>query len=232
MSDYKIDLIPKSGGGELIFPMLPETIKGKSKTKYQTYKVISNGQCELPKGTDCDEFSWEGLFPGGNSSLFLPLENDTSPNDCVTKILNWMKSGEVINLVISGTVINVDVTISDFSYAYKGAYGDIEYDITLTAYKNLKIYTTDDLDIETPNSKMATKVGGRGSKSSLIGTKYKIKKGDSLYSIALMVYGDGAKWEKIWKKNKTTLDKAAKKKGKKNSDKGRILVPGTKIKIP
>lgn len=234
---YNIYLIPHEKVMEEAFkvPLLPAEIKATARTNYKTYKIITKGECLIPQGTDCNEYSWSGVIPGKHSYLRRLSTQNMDPKKVINRLLKWMRAGSVITLVISQTPVNTEVTISDFSYEYSGAFGDVKYDITLKVYRNLQIYTTKDLGIKTPNTKLATKKGNRGSKSSLIGKTYTIKKGDTLYGIALKVYGDGAKWEKIWKKNQKILDAAVQKKKNdktKNSDKGRILIAGTKIKIP
>lgn len=45
-------------------------------------------------------------------------------------------------------------------------------------------------------------------------------------------YGSGADWEKIYNANKTTIEKAAKKYGHKDSNKGDWIFPGTILTIP
>ena len=61
---------------------------------------------------------------------------------------------------------------------------------------------------------------------------YTIKKGDCLWNIAKKYYGNGAKYTTILNKNKSTLDKAAKKYGYSNCKNGNLIFPGTKIIIP
>ena len=64
--------------------------------------------------------------------------------------------------------------------------------------------------------------------------KYKIKKGDSIYSIAKKLLGSSKRWKEIFNLNKKTLNKVAKKHGKKSAKEGTTfwLYEGTVIKIP
>lgn len=77
----------------------------------------------------------------------------------------------------------------------------------------------------------ASTTAKRETKSSS-GKKYKVKKGDTLWGISKKYYGSGAKWKKIYNKNKSTIEKAAKKHGKKSSSNGHWIYPGTTLTIP
>ncbi|MPN57839.1 hypothetical protein SDC9_205535 [bioreactor metagenome] len=40
----------------------------------------------------------------------------------------------------------------------------------------------------------------------MAGSEYKVVKGDSLWKIAVKVYGDGYQWTKIWQANKLKIN--------------------------
>ena len=63
-------------------------------------------------------------------------------------------------------------------------------------------------------------------------TKYKIKSGDTLYSIARKKLGDGSKWKSIYTLNKKKIEAAAKAHGRKSSSNGHWIYSGTVIKLP
>ena len=48
---------------------------------------------------------------------------------------------------LTGTWINMDVTISSFKVTPYGAYGNVKYDISFEEARELKIYTTKELKI-------------------------------------------------------------------------------------
>lgn len=47
--------------------------------------------------------------------------------------------------------------------------------------------------------------GKRRVNNKIKPTTYVVKKGDSLYKIARMFYGDGARWTEVYQKNAATL---------------------------
>lgn len=72
----------------------------------------------------------------------------------------------------------------------------------------------------------------KSSGSSGSGSKYTVKSGDTLWSIAKKYYGSGAKYIKIYNANKTIIEKKAKARGKSSSNKGHWIYPGTVLTIP
>jgi len=98
----------------------------------------------------------------------------------------------------------------------------------------IKIYTTKELKIKPPEktkrpaSKKSTKKSTTGNKT----TTYTVKSGDTLSRIALQKLGKASRYPEIYKLNKNTIEAAAKKHGKKSSNNGHWIYPGTKLTIP
>ncbi|WP_251501610.1 LysM peptidoglycan-binding domain-containing protein [Otoolea muris] len=227
-----IKLIPAGGGSRFTFPALPEKIQGKYGARYQTFDILSKGTVKVPKGTDAAEFSWDGVF-FGKSKRREPIVKKNQwkePEECV-KILNrYLKNGTVLNLIVTETWINVDVTIASFQPRPVGAYGNIEYSITFAQKKTLRIYTTDELQIAAFVKKTAEREdGGEGNAS---GGSYTVKSGDTLWRIAAEKLGAGSKWPAIYDANAATIETEAKKRGKSGSDHGHWIYPGTTLTIP
>ena len=227
-----INLIPAGGGSRFTFPALPEKIQGKYGARYQSFDILSKGAVKVPKGTDAAEFSWDGVF-FGRAKRREPIVKKNQwkePEECV-KILNrYLKNGTVLNLIVTETWINADVTISSFQPRPVGAYGNIEYSITFVQKKTLRIYTTDELQIAAFVKKTAEREdGGEGTAS---GGSYTVKSGDTLWRIAAEKLGSGSKWPAIYDANADTIEAEAKKHGKPGSDRGHWIYPGTTLTIP
>lgn len=226
-----IKLIPVGNGSKFTFPALPEKIQGKYGAKYQSFDIISQGTVKVPKGTDVAEFSWDGVF-FGESKRFEPIVKKNSwqePDECVKILYNFMQNETVLNLIVTGTWINVDVTISSFQPRPTGAYGNIEYSITFVQKKPLKIYTTNELKIASFVRKTKPR---NDSGSSSIGGSYTVVSGDTLWGIAAKKLGSGTKWTSIYDANASTIESAAKSHGKSSSDHGHWIWPGTVLTIP
>lgn len=228
-----IKLIPAGNGSKFTFPALPEKVQGKYGAKYQSFDIISQGTVMVPKGTDVAEFTWDGVF-FGKSKRNEPIVKKNSwkePNECVKILSNFMKNETVLNLIVTETWINVDVTISSFQPRPVGAYGNVEYSITFVQKKPLQIYTTDELKI----AKFVKKTKPRndsGGSSGGGGSTYTVVSGDTLWGIASKKLGSGSKWTLIYDANAGTIEAEAKKQGKSSSDHGHWIWPGEVLTIP
>ncbi|MCI8692637.1 MAG: LysM peptidoglycan-binding domain-containing protein [Lachnospiraceae bacterium] len=227
-----IKLIPAGNGSKFTFPALPEKVQGKYGAKYQSFDIISQGTVKIPRGTDVAEFTWDGVF-FGESKRNEPIVKKNSwrePNECVKILSNFMKNETVLNLIVTETWINVDVTISSFQPRPVGAYGNVEYSITFVQKKPLQIYTTDELKIAQFVKKTRPRNDSEGSSGG--GSVYTVVSGDTLWSIAARKLGSGSKWTTIYEANAGTIEAEAKKHGKASSDHGHWIWPGEVLTIP
>lgn len=129
------------------FPALPEKIQGKYGAKYQSFDILARGTVKIPRGTDVAEFSWDGVF-FGETKRNEPIVKKNSwspPGECVKILKNFMENGTALNLIVTETWINVDVTLSSFQPRPAGAYGNVEYSIAFVQKKPLQIYSTKEL---------------------------------------------------------------------------------------
>lgn len=229
-----IKLIPAGSASKFTFPALPEKVQGKYGAKYQSFDIISQGTVKVPKGTDVAEFTWDGVF-FGESKRNEPIVKKNSwkePNECVKILNNFMKNETVLNLIVTETWINVDVTISSFQPRPAGAYGNVEYSITFVQKKPLQIYTTDELKIAKFVKKTKPRNDSGGSSGGGGGSTYTVVSGDTLWGIASKKLGSGSKWTQIYDANAGTIEAEAKKHGKSSSDHGHWIWPGEVLTIP
>lgn len=228
-----IILIPVGGGPKFTFSTLPEKIQVKYGAKYQNFDIISQGTVKIPKGTDPGGYSWESVFFGSSkkNEPIVKKNHYLEPDECV-KILNGFITNEtVMNLIVTETWINADVTISSFQPRPAGAYGNIEYSIEFTQIKPLKIYTTNELKIATfvRKTKPRSDTGGGGSSG---GGTYTVVSGDTLSGIAAKKCGGAGKWTAIYDLNSSTIEAEARKHGKPSSDHGHWIYPGEVLTLP
>ena len=127
-----------------VFSVLPEQIQARGAAKYQSFDIIRKGTIKVPKGTDVTEISWDGEFFGKakKKESLVQTKYWIPPNVCVEWLNEWMNNGTELTLIVSGTWINMDVTISSFSAVPYGAFGNVRYSIELCKVRHLKIYTT------------------------------------------------------------------------------------------
>ena len=220
------------GDSPFYFSVMPEQIQVKSSARYQSFDTISKGTIKVPKGTDVEEVSWDGEFfgkPKRKESL-VQTGHWMEPEDCIHILKRYMKKGTILNLIVSETWINMDVTISSLTASAYGAYGNIRYSITFSKVKPLKIYTTKESEVG-KKKKVKSRASGK-KKDTAKGCVYTVKSGDTLWGIATSKLGSGLDWKKIYSKNKAAIESAAKKHGRKNSDNGHWIYPGTRLVMP
>ena len=217
----------KADGAAFYFSSLPERIQGNLAASMQSFDVISKGDIKIPKGTKVKEVKWNGEFFGKTKKKepIVKSRKWKAPKKCVKQLKKWMKKGTVLNLVVSGTWINMDVIISALEVEEYGAYGNIKYTITLTQYRYLKIYTTKELKISSYAKKTKEREEGSGGNLESKGN-YTVVSGDTLWSIAARYCGGGPNWTKLYEANAAVIEEEARKHGKASSDHGHWIWPG------
>lgn len=220
-----------NGSSRFTFPALPEQIKGKSAAKYQSFDIISLGAVKVPKGTEVREVSWEGEFFGSPKRNEPIVRRDAwrEPVECVNIINDFVQNGTILNLIVTETWINMDVTISSFQPIAYGAYGNIKYSISFVEKKPLEIYDTNELQIVAFVKK--TKPRNEPDPAPA-GSSYEVVSGDTLWGIAARKLGSGPKWPSIYDLNAGTIEAAAQAHGLNSSDHGHWIYPGTVLTLP
>ena len=222
-----IKLIPVEGGERFTFSILPEEIKGRSAAKHQSIDIISKGTIKIPKGTDVTTYSWDCVFFGETKRHESMVKSDVwrDPIECVNLLMGYMEQGTLLNLIVTDTWINVDVTISSFQAIPYGAFGNVKYSIEFVVKTPIEIYTTKEIKISNYSKKTKSRNNKKKNNKNKKGS-YTVKSGDTLWSIAAKHCGGGKNWTKLYKKNKAVIENTAKKHGKKSSDNGRFIWSG------
>jgi nucleoid-associated protein YgaU len=238
----KIELIPisrKSGEKrKFVFQTNPAFVRIGHRARFQSYDLIHKGTVHISKGVEPDNISWNGTFFTNPARLFtkeVPVKTSNksskktpaymTPRACKKVLTNWLNKGTVLTLKIQGTGIRYNVTIGSFDCTLSGGYGHMEYNISFTRYRPLKIYTT---------KEKKTKKNVKPRLDGSIG-KHTVVSGDSLSAIAQKYYGSAkmAIWLCIYETNKDVIEaEANKRNGGKGSDRGHWIYPGTVLNIP
>ena len=217
------------------FPSMPdEGIDVRLQTAYQEYEFIRRGRRSFPSGMDKQPVKWSGHFFGaGRRKLSGVIQNWMAPEKCIAKLTGWQKKGTPLNLIVSESGINLDVTISMFNYRPFGGHGDFSYSIEFNLYSELRVYTTKELGVEKASKKKVKTERPNTGNAGKTGTKkYTIVSGDTLWGISTKFYGAGSQWQKIYNANKDTIEAAARKYGYAGSNGGNWIFPGTTLTIP
>lgn len=215
-------------------PMNPESIQIKIDGKAVTSDIDRLGTL-LHKGKRGPmQISWSSYFPAKYGSYCTCQEKKFKKPKTMHKwILSLMDAAKPLHLVFSGAFrLNMYAVITNYTATEEGGdVGTIRYSITMKEYRSV---TVKKYKKSSTKKSSSTKTSTTKKRVNNIQKKktYKIKQGDCLWNIAKKYYGDGAKYTKIYNANKSTLNKAAKKRGYSNCRNGNILLPGTTITIP
>ena len=184
-----------SGANQKItLPVVPESISYSSETRFAEYEVINKGQVLVPDGKNLFDLSWEGFFPGAAMQGSRLVRVWTDPNVLDDLFKYWRESGTPLNVCITGTNINADVYLAEYSSTFEGIH--IQYEVGFKEREEIIV----------------------SAKKIKAGISVKVKKGDTLQKLAKKYLGDKKKYKKIYKANKKLIDKRNKKEKKKNPE--------------
>ena len=177
-----------------MFPSLPEQISVQAATRFMTFDLINSGEVKTPLGEELTKFSWSGMFFGEarKNERFVKIWVD--PKDMQSAFSEWRASGAKLHLLITGTTINHYVYLDNYECKYVGGYGDMEYSISFVVAK--------DVLVRTENETLSSSITSGGNWSGKI---YTVSPGESLWSIAQDVYGDGSMYTRIFEANKNQI---------------------------
>lgn len=208
------------GRSQIRFPMMPEKLTIGADAKFMSYSIISLGDVKLPRGKGIEEVSWSGTFPGESRKGAPFIKAFTKPDSLIKNLRSYRDKGTKCTLLVTGTCINLTVYISKFTGKYVGA-GDFQYEIEFIVAQEIKIYTTSELKISTPQAprpapKKETKKTATESKTRT----YTVKSGDCLWRIAQKFLGSGSRYTEIYNLNRDKISNP------------NLIYPGQVLRIP
>lgn len=181
-----------NGKEKFQLPVPPPNYSVKNSTAINTVNINDFGEFALigkQKLKDIPPIS--SFFPNRKYS-FCQYSGFPKPYECVALIEKWRSSGKPIRLVITNTNINLSCCIEDFEYGERDGTSDVYFTLSLKEYR----YQNAE-NVTSTNKASST----RPVEDKLPAT-YKVKAGDTLYTIAKKIYGNGSLYTTLMKKNK------------------------------
>ena len=197
------------------FPILPSTINIQDYAIINDSNITGLGDVAIFGGKGLRTIEISSFFPNPKRKYkFVNYPNYPKQWDCVSKIRGYMNNGEVMRFIVTGTEINFQARITDFTFSQQDGTGDVYYTINLKEYREIKISSTTPVKRKTDN-KNRTSSKDKNNNKNKTSTKSKqtihiVKKGDTLYDIAKKYYGKGSSYKKIIEKNKSKYPSLAK----------------------
>ncbi|MBX6361380.1 MAG: LysM peptidoglycan-binding domain-containing protein [Acidobacterium ailaaui] len=209
------------GTDRIRFPVNPETIAVSSPFGYTDVEVAQLGEVTIFGNREPKEITISSFWPAEYNPSYCSYSGFMKPWDFVNKIEGWRDRKVQYRLTITGTGINIVVTIRDFQYEERaGSVGDIYFSITLKEYRTTDVRWQSTVPKKTTTTKPSRPPSTKKTSVTLPRT-YTVKKNDSLWKIAKAYYGAGSQWRKIYNANTKVIGKNPNK-----------IEPGMKLVIP
>lgn len=204
----------------LQLPVNPESIYISSPFSINTVNIASLGEVSIPGERGLKTISFSSFFPRDYNPTYCEFEGGIEPFKWVEIMERWRDDRRNIRLIIGGTPISIPVFVSEFTIEPEraGAPGDIYYTIELVEYRPVQAEILQEVK-QTTASK--AKAAQRPKSEKNTSKSYTVKKGDSLWKIAKVYYGNGAQWRRIYDANKSVIGKNP-----------NLIYPNQKLVIP
>ena len=190
----------KGSGGRVRIPVLPSEYTVTSEQSNTSVTVCNLGEVNLIGKRKLKQISFSSFFPYRRDESYCE-GRPGKPKEMVKKIETMQQAGKV-KLTITGTDINLYVTIESFEWGENDGTGDITYTLTLKEYRHVSIPSST-LVKEAPAAPVA-ETAVRDQPAPAATQTYTVKSGDCLSSIARKLTGS-ASWQAIYEQNKSVI---------------------------
>lgn len=234
---YGYNFYFKDGANVLTFPITPSELSIKVGSNNKVVTLINEGDINILKSPSLIEVEFEARFPMRKYPYSREVSSFEQYFDKFKELKEQKKS---FRFIVARTTpngsrtwdTNLLMALEDLELKEEADEGDdVLIAFKLKQYKEYGVKTIK-VVTSTPTTTSTSETPRSTDNKTKSPESYTIKSGDNLWNIAKKFYGSGAKWKTIYEANKSTIESAAKKRGKKSSSNGHWIYPGTTITIP
>ena len=184
-------------------PVMPSEFERVISANYETNNVIGLGDIATFGGNGLAQLSLSSFFPNKEYS-FNAYSDVPKPYEFVKYFKEWKNKGVVVRVVLTGTDINQQMYITNFSYGEKDGTGDVYYTVDLVEYRPITVPVINETSSNTQNTSRQDENNDNSNDANNSTQKtHKVVKGDCLWDIAKKYLGKGSDYPKIKEANKS-----------------------------
>ena len=216
---------------ELIWPTAPRDITTSAGTEVASVSLDNFGTLSRPRGRPPTSYRWTATFYGAGrlgSPYILPFWRP--PEDIKYLLERWHDTqprrpvNQPLELTVEATnfpTIYKPVFIEALGFTWRGAFGDLDADISLIEWRSA-VVGLDAVAAETGEEvPVSEETAGEAVDEPPIPNAVTVQSGDSLWALAQLHLGDGARWPEIYEMNAETIGS--------NPD---LILPGQELLMP
>lgn len=182
----------KQGGINFRFAVLPPEYEVTSESGNTQVIINALGEISLLGKRKLKNISFSSFFPA-EQYYFCEYTSFPAPTESV-EIIETMKNNGVLQLIMTGTSVNMDCTIESFVWGENDGTKDINFTIELKEYRKVVVKTISAAPVEPQRTAKEVK-----------STTYTVVKGDNLSKIAKNLTGNSGNWRTIYEQNKGVI---------------------------
>lgn len=172
----------------LRLPVLPSGFEVQNVQQNSTVNVTSKGEINIIGKRGLKALSLSSFFPNREYG-FVQYTGFPGPYECIELIKSWMNNP--VKISITDANINMPMTIESFTHSEQDSTGDVYYTLELKEYRKPEIVAEQKVNADKKSTKLMANDTKRITKTVKT-TTYIVKKGDTLYSIAKRLTGNGS----------------------------------------